>query len=106
MAVESAADRLAFLDPDDFGEEITWTVGAASSTLDVVASADTLRLEGMDGAGALNGEAVLLCREADIPTGASAGDSVTFRSVAHTVKSIEPDGTGMARVQLEETVAD
>lgn len=106
MAVESAADRLAFLDPDDFGEEITWTVGAVSSALDVVANAGTLRIEGMDSPSALNTQATLYCREADVPAGGAEGDSVTFRSVAHTVKSIEPDGTGMAIVRLEETVAD
>ena len=106
MAVESADDLAAFLDTDDFGEEISWTVGASTATLAVVANAGTLRIEGMDGPGVLNRQASVLCREADIPTGGAAGDSVSFRSVAHTVKSIEPDGTGMALVRLEQTVAD
>lgn len=106
MSVESAADRLAFLDPDDFGEEISWTVGGTMVTMPVLPSAGTLRLEGIDTPGTIGGEATVLCRGADIPAGAAHGDSVSFWSAAHTVKSIEPDGTGMTVVRLEREVAD
>ena len=106
MAVESTADRAAFLSTDEFGEEVTWTVGAASSTINVVADTGTERLEMIDGPGALSRRVGLLCRETDIPTGATRGNVVTFRSAAHAVKSIEPDGEGMALVRLEKTVAD
>lgn len=106
MSVESAADRAAFLDADAFGEEITWTVGATPTVLGVVASAWTVRLEMIDGPGVLEARASVLCRQADIPAGGAAGNGVSFRGAAHTVKSIEPDGTGMALVRLERTVAD
>lgn len=106
MAVESAADRAVFLGTDEFGEAIGWTVGAASSAINVVADTGTVRLDMQDGAGALDRRVTLLCREADIPTGAARGNAVTFRGAAHTVKSIEPDGEGMALVRLEKTVAD
>lgn len=106
MAVESAADRAVFLDTDEFGEAISWTVGAVVSSLNVAADTGTLRLDMQDGAGALDRRLTLLCREADIPAGAARGNAVTFRAAAHTVKSIEPDGEGMALVRLERTVAD
>lgn len=104
MSVESAADRAAFL--ADFGEVITWTVGAAVSSLTVIAHAGTTRMEAEDGAAVLNNRATLQCREADIPLGAARGNAVGFRSLAHIVKSIEPDGAGMAVILLEEVVAD
>lgn len=100
MAVESAADRASLL--ADFGEAITW--GAA--TITGLAHAGSLRLEGMDGAGAMSAQAAVLCRSADLPGDAAAGDAVSFRGTAHTVRAIEPDGTGMTLVRLEETVAD
>ena len=106
MAVESAADRAVFVDPDDFGEAITWTVGATPSTLNVLAAAGTLQLEGIENPGVLDSRAAFVCREADVPAGAGHGDAVTFRTVAHTVKAIEPDGTGMTLVRLERTVSD
>ena len=101
MTVESADDRLGML--ADFGEEITWTVGVTPSTLTVLAHYGTVRTEMQDGPGVLNRRATLQCREADIPVGGAAGNSVTFRAQPATVKSIEPDGAGMASVLLEIT---
>lgn len=106
MAVESAADRTVFVDPDDFGEEVTWTVGATPSTLNVLADAGTVIVDVGETPGIRDAHAVVLCPSADIPAGADEGDAVTFRGVAHTVRSIEPDGTGMSVVRLERTVAD
>lgn len=106
MAVESAADRAVFINADEFGEEMSWTVGASTSTVSGIPDTGSVRLDMQDGAGALDRRVTLLCRQADIPTGAAKGNAVTFRSAAHTVKSIEPDGEGMALVRLELTVAD
>lgn len=100
MAVESAADRATFLDSDEFSEQLTWSGGGS---LYGIPSTGSLPLEGQDSAGVQNRHCALLCREADI--GFSRGGSVTFRSAAHTVKAIELDGTGMALVRLERTVA-
>lgn len=101
MAVESAADRATFLDSDEFAEQLTWSGGGS---LYGIASTGTLGLDGQDSAGVLNRHCALLCREDDI--GFEQADTVTFRAVSHTVKAIEPDGTGMALVRLERTVAD
>jgi hypothetical protein len=95
MPVESAADRATFLNPDEFGEQLTWSGGSLAG----IPSTGTFALDGKESAGALNRRCALLCRVADI--GFSRGASVTFRSATHTVKAIEPDGTGMALVRLE-----
>lgn len=106
MAIETDADRAQFVDPDEFGEAFTWTVGAVVSTVTGVPDTGTIRIEGQEGPGILTAHASLLCRAVDIPTGAAAGDAVSSRSVAHTVRSIEPDGTGMTVVRLERTIED
>lgn len=106
MAVESAADRAAFVSADDFGESITWTVGVTPSTLSVVADAGAAHVDDGESPGVLDAHAALLCVADDIPAGGGQGDAVTFRGVAHTVRSIEPDGAGMSLVRLERTVSD
>jgi len=106
MAVESAADRAVFVGTDDFGESITWTVGATPTTLSVVPDAGAALIDDGESSGVLDAHAALLCAAGDIPAGGGQGDAVTFRGVAHTVRSIEPDGTGMSLVRLERTVSD
>ncbi len=104
MAIESAADRAVFLNPSEFGEVIAWTVGAVTTDVAGVPDTGTLRLDMDDGPGVIGRHAALICSVADMPPGAMPGNAVLFRSVAHRVKSIEPDGTGMAVVRLEETI--
>lgn len=104
MSVESAADRLAFL--ADFGVSASWTVGVTSTTLTGILHAGTVRIAADDGADVLNIRASLQVRSADVPGGAGEGDAVSLSAVAYTVKSIEPDGTGMTVVLLEQAVED
>lgn len=104
MAVESAADRAGFL--ADFGESISWTVGVVTSTVTVLGHRGSIRIDVQEGADVLNTRATVQVVESDLPSGAAAGNAVSFRGVAHTVKSIEKDGTGMVVVLLEEVVAD
>lgn len=100
MAVESDADRAQFLSADEFGEALYWPTGAAQPIYGM-ADTGTVRLEGDGTPGILARHASLMIRASDVPSGAGEGDDVTFRAVAHTVRSIEPDGTGMAVVRLE-----
>jgi hypothetical protein len=44
---------------------------------------------------------VLLCAAADI-TSAAQGDAVTVAAVSYTITAIEPDGTGMVLLRLQE----
>lgn len=106
MPVETAADRAAFVSADEFGELLSWTAGAVTTTVPGIPSTGALRIEQMDGAGMLGRNCAVLVSVDALPLGAGNGDAVTFRSASHSVKSIEPDGTGMALVRLEEVVAD
>lgn len=45
---------------------------------------------------------VLLCASADV-TSAAQGDVVTVGAVGYTIISLEPDGTGMVLLRLQES---
>lgn len=100
MTVESAADRAAFL--DDFGVAITWTRGATPSTLTAIFDRPTLLADGMGDQVLIDRDATLLCREADLPSGAIEGDAIAVagEAVSFLCQAIRPDGQGMAAVDL------
>ena len=99
MAIESAADRAVFLNPDEFGVEVTWAGGAGP--IAALPQTGTLLIGAIDGPDTQVREATIVVREADLPIGQDQGDEVTLNGVVYFVRSIEPDGTGMAVVRLE-----
>lgn len=44
---------------------------------------------------------VLLCKSADI-TSAAQGDTVVVAGISYTITSLEPDGTGLTLLRLQE----
>lgn len=103
MAIESAADRAVFVSSADFGETILWTVGAEDPVaINVLGQAGSLMIDTQDGPSIQGQEATCTLQESDLPLNADQGDDVLFRAKHYRVKSIEPDGTGMANVRLEE----
>lgn len=103
MAVESAADRATFLSTDEFGVEVTWSRGGTPSTLNAIFGRPSLLVDqSADGGGFHDRQATLICREADLPSGAAEGDpvSVAGQSTTFTCRTIRPDGQGMAVVDL------
>lgn len=105
MPVESAADRAVFVNGADFGETILWTVGDADPVaISVIGQAGSLMIDTQDGPMIQGQEATVVMPESDLPLGAAQGDEVLFRAKHYLVKSIEPDGTGMANMRLEEDI--
>jgi len=102
MAVESAADRAAFVNPDEFGSAATWTLAAGGqSSLNGVFSEGAA--PGVDRNAALAPRVpAFFCRTADLPSGAAPGDKLTIGARAFRVLSIlDPDATGMTAVDLD-----
>lgn len=102
MSVESAADRAALL--ADFGVSVSWTVGATTSTVTAIFDHGTIP-QGFDAAAGRNRRATLTLREADLPVGAGTKtDRLSAGGKTWLPKSVEPDGTGMAVVTMEEVL--
>lgn len=100
MTVESAADRATFL--ADWGVTVTWSRSGTPSTLTGVFDRPAIVVEGAE-VGLIDGDASLLVREADLPSGAVADDPVTVagESQAFACLAIRPDGSGFAIVDLK-----
>lgn len=113
MTVESATDRASFF--ADFGEvdadllpAMRWTSGAMTTRVAGHLHRGSVTVDVDDGPRVLNNRATFHCALEALPIGAAAEQSLHFQSTAltadYTVKSIEPDGTGMLVVLLEEDV--
>ncbi|MEK9751742.1 MAG: hypothetical protein VW338_00825 [Rhodospirillaceae bacterium] len=102
MAVESAADRAAFVNPDEFGVTATLTAAASGEQ----ATVNGVLFDGEDtvfaGPGVMSGPIRFRCRTADLPAGAAHGDSLVIGSDHYAVAVRADDGTGMTDLQLEQ----
>ena len=102
MPVESAADRAALFDTDEFGVAATVTIGiAAPVTVNGVFENEFVGVEVDAGVPIESTRPVFTCREADV-TGIAQGDTVVIDGTSRTVRGIEPDGTGIVRLILKE----
>ena len=102
MAIESAADRAVFV--ADFGEAVSWTVGATAHAMTAIFHNGTAMSDGFEGPPVLNRRATLSMAAASVPVGGGEGDAVSVGGVGYLVKSVEPDGTGWCLVRLEEDI--
>ena len=101
MSVESADDLAAFFNPDDFGEAASWTPqGGSAASVNCIVNRETEHGYAGD-MPVKNTVTTLRLADASLPSGADEGDAVTVRSLDFTVRSIEPDGTGVSVVRLE-----
>ncbi len=102
MPVESAADRAAFVNPDEFGAAASYQKagGGAAESIAVLHLRPSARM--FDGPGFSDQTPSIVVRQADLPPGAAIGDSVTVDGIAYAVRAIEPDGTGFAKLMIEE----
>lgn len=99
MAVESAADRAAFVSTDEFGVTATFpeTGQTAPGIFDNEAS---LAAAGF-GVGVQSTDPMFLCRVADLPADVKDGALVTIETVTYYIRNREPDGTGFMVLHLE-----
>ncbi|MDJ0513081.1 MAG: hypothetical protein QNJ62_06525 [Methyloceanibacter sp.] len=103
MGVESAADRAAFLNPEEFGETATWTrVGShpPASIEGVFTNEFRRELDEVTDGGIGSPVPVFIVSSADV-TLAGPGDRLEISSVLYRIAEVEPDGTGMTILWLE-----
>ena len=96
MTVETDADRLAFLDDRDFGAVATWQGTQVKGLLDKPYQAAFEGTAPLEAA-----RPVFTCRESDV-SGVAHGQSLTVGGVSYTIRGVQPDGTGLILLVLEE----
>ena len=95
MTVESDIDRLALL--EDWGQSATLPAGTQIQGI-----FDDKYL-GIDANGMVveADSPIFVCRESDVAS-LSNGDSITIGTTAYIVRTIKPDGSGMAQLVLSD----
>ena len=104
MAVESAADRLAFLDTDEFGVSATYALANDLGSKIVQGIFDIEFEEVVEnefGAGVATHPPRFRMPTADLPSGYGDGDELNVNAVTYTIRAHERDGTGMVSLRLE-----
>ena len=104
MAVESAADRLAFLDTDEFGISATYELAdhLGISTVQGIFDKEFREVvEAEFGVGVATHLAGFTMREADLPAGYGDADELIVNAVTYVIRAHELDGTGMVALRLE-----
>ncbi|MBP7001715.1 hypothetical protein [Amaricoccus sp.] len=104
--IEDADDFAVFFDPDGFGSLGSYALAAGSPAVEVggiFTAAHAVAAPLGDWPGVSTSTPVFTCRAAMLPAGAGDGDTLTLGATAWTVRSIQPDGTGLARLILERT---
>lgn len=116
MPVESAADRLAFLDSDEFAVEATYmpTGGGSTRTVLGIFDSDFIELDVGGEVAAASRRPVIRCRIDDLTSGGREGDTFAMTSQqleaagldtnaagTYRVMLVQPDGTGFADMALQ-----
>lgn len=106
MSIEDAEDFAIFFDPAAFGFVATYAGGAPVVTRDLGGifhnpHATAGESDGWPGVSTVTPS--YTCRASALPPGARVGDRLTLQGVTYTVRDIQPDGTGLARLILERT---
>lgn len=116
MPVETAADRLAFFDTDEFGVEVSYTPAAGGGATTIIGHFDSAaeQIEVENEIAIQTRRPQLQCRVEDLSGGGNDGDTIVVTSGqllaagldmsaagTYTVRVAEPDGTGMVTLILE-----
>jgi hypothetical protein len=104
MSIESAEDRLIYLDLDAFGSEVTYRpAGNLSLTSQILGIFDAAHLSVDVGSGVpvSSSNPIFTCRSADLTGGGKEGDRLTVDGSDYLVRDVQPDGTGMTVLELE-----
>lgn len=114
MPVETAADRLVFLDTDEFGASVVWTseAGASAPFPAIFDNEYRLLISDLAPEGAEGSEPAIMCRTEDLPADAEQEDTLAITQLDEAGASVavgsfkavefKPDGTGMTMVRLQE----
>lgn len=116
MPVETAADRLTFVNADEFAVEATYTpvAGGASWAIKGLFDSAAIAIEVGGEVDVQTRKPMMTCRVDDLSGGGKQGDTIVLTSAqllaagldtnaagTYKVRIVQPDGTGMVELALE-----
>jgi hypothetical protein len=100
MALETAQDLLNFFDTETHGVTASISIDGTSSSISVILNNEYFAIAGesvdIDGT-----QPVVTCRSSDV-TGVDTDDTITISSVTYNITNIQPDGTGVTVLILQD----
>ena len=100
MALETAQDLENFFDTETHGSTATVTINGTGSSINVIINKEYFAIAGesvdVDGT-----QPVVTCRSSDV-TGIDTADTITIDSVTYNIVNIQPDGTGITVLILQD----
>tara|TARA_R100000808_G_C2136721_1_gene144964 strand:- start:60 stop:362 length:303 start_codon:yes stop_codon:yes gene_type:complete len=100
MALESAQDLLNYFDTDAHGVSASISINGSSSTIKVIINKDYFAIAGesvdIDGT-----QPIVTCRSSDV-TNVDTADTITIDSVTYNIINVQPDGTGITTLILQD----
>jgi len=100
MALETAQDLENFFDTETHGSTATVTINGTGSSINVIINKEYFAIAGesvdVDGT-----QPVVTCRSSDV-TGIDTDDTITIDSVTYNIVNIQPDGTGVTVLILQD----
>jgi len=100
--IESAADRLAYFDDDEFGTPAQWVTSAGvAADLTVIFNAPWDDEAGLATVDMTVAAPSAVCRQADMPSGAAQGDQIFIEGALWRARELRPDQTGLVTIDLQ-----
>ena len=100
MALETAQDLENFFDTETHGSTATVTINGTGSSINVIINKEYFAIAGesvdIDGT-----QPVVTCRSSDV-TGIDTDDTITVGGVTYNIVNIQPDGTGVTVLILQD----
>ncbi|WP_316227740.1 head-tail joining protein [Bradyrhizobium sp. SZCCHNR3015] len=112
MSVESDADLLIFLNPDEFGVEAMYLARGSDEARPVTGIFDDegsnwnpnrwsgTEFQAQMGASITSTGPTFLCRTSDLLKGGRKGETLTIKGQEYRIEDKRPDGTGMTLLLL------
>lgn len=100
MALETAQDLLNYFDTETHGVTASISIDGTSSSISVILNNEYFAIAGesvdIDGT-----QPVVTCRSSDV-TGVDTDDTITISSITYNITNIQPDGTGVTVLILQD----
>jgi hypothetical protein len=101
VAIESTESLRLFFEETEFGVEVILDPDSFRTPVKGLFDNEFLQVDSGIGSYAMS-EPMVMCATADVAA-VSEGDALEIDGVSFTVKSIQPDGTGMTNLMLART---
>lgn len=102
MAVETADELAIFFAVDDFGVAATYTPsGGSPVTVNGIFDNEFFEADAGGNVAVAIQQPRFQCRTSDVAS-AAEGDAITINSISYIIRVVQPDGTGVTMLVLEE----